>query len=63
MIITKLPCPCRYCNKRSQVCHCGCFEYEEWKEKRAIEIDKVRVEKCCDLIQSTRFYKKYAKVL
>ena len=26
-------CPCRYCEKRTMVCHSNCVDYIEWKEE------------------------------
>ena len=29
----KPPCPCKDCDRRKFLCHGGCKEYKEWKDK------------------------------
>lgn len=26
-------CPCRYCEKRTMLCHSSCVDYIEWKKE------------------------------
>lgn len=38
-------CPCRHCTSRNETCHAACLDYAEFKAKREIMLDSIRVEK------------------